>query len=140
TSVGTSVTITGGIYKIGLGTKIPSLTIENVPAQYANGSVCGATITGPMLVQSNGASVQMGSSAPLVCAPNAIGSTLTVTSNTGSTLMFGNSVGGNMQVQGNTGPVDVVGNTVKSTLSCQNNPALIMGSGNTAKTKQGQCS
>jgi YVTN family beta-propeller protein len=144
TTVDFAVSITGGTYNLSLGTTVKGeVTIQYVASKYPNGSICGTTLSGGLLVENNAAGIQIGSASSSVCPPNSVLG-LTVTNNTGSVFIFDNTTtGSSLFVSGNTGPLDVVGNVVKgsgATLTCQNNSALIMSNGNKAKTKQGQCS
>jgi YVTN family beta-propeller protein len=140
-TVGGNVTVNGGAtYWLGPAATIGgNLKVQNIPPGSANNAICGTTVNGNVQLDRNGTAVQMGSTAPLFCAGNAIGTNLEVADNTGSALMFDNSVGGNMSVVDNTGPVDVVGNTVGGNLLRQGNTDLIMGGGNTAPKATGQC-
>jgi YVTN family beta-propeller protein len=141
-TVGGNVTVNdGGTYWLGPAATIGgNLKIQNIPPGSANNSICGAMVNGNTQFDNNGTAVQVGSTAPLFCAGNAIANNLEVVGNSSSALIFDNSVGGNMSVVDNTGPIDVVGNTVGGNLLCQGNTDLIMGGGNMASKITGQCS
>ena len=132
----------GGTFTIGPAATIGvNLTIENIPPGSASNSVCGSTVLGNLTFYNNGTAVQIGSNAPLTCAGNEIGGSLTALDDTNSVLIFDNSVGVNATVNNNTGPVDVVGNKVSNNLQCLSNSMLIMGGSNTAGGRiTGQCS
>jgi hypothetical protein len=139
-TIGGNLAISGGTYALGpVATIEGNLKIQNIPPGSAENSICGTTVDGNVQFDSNGTAVQMGSTAPLFCAGNTIGTNFEVLDNSGSALIFDNSVGGNMSVVDNTGPVDVVSNNVGGNLLCQGNTDLIMGGGNTASKITGQC-
>jgi hypothetical protein len=131
--------ISSGTFTLATATIGGNLQIEGIPPSSASNSICGTAIDKNLAFDDNGAAVQIGSNAPLVCPGNTIGGNFEADSNTSSVLLFANSVTGNMSVDNNTGPLDVVSNNVGGTLQCLNNSNLIMGGGNTAKKKQGQC-
>ncbi|HEY2466539.1 MAG TPA: MBG domain-containing protein [Terracidiphilus sp.] len=158
-SIGGGVTITsGGAFSIGPSTTIHgNLTIESLPKSTVANQVCGSTITGSLVYQSNGAPVLIGSGTSS-CAGNSISSSLQVSSNSasvtmngnkvtgsiqvqsnpGATTMNGNTVGVSLQDQSNTGATQVFNNIIKNALQCQSNTS-ITGGGNTAASKSGQC-
>ena len=158
-TIGSGVTInSGGAFTIGPSTTIKgSLTIQSLPKSTTANQVCGSTITGNLVYQSNGAPVLIGSGTSS-CATNVIGGSLQVTSNSAAITMYGDKVSGSIQVQSNPGPTTINGNTVgvsvqvqsntgatqvftnviSNALQCQSNSS-ITGGGNKAATKQGQC-
>ena len=139
-AVGGSVTVDGGGVTLGPAATVGGdVLISNLPAGLTDNSVCGTTVQGTLQVDGNAAPVQIGSSAPLVCAGNKIGGDLIVAGNSAKTLLFDNQVKAALRADNNTGPLDVVGNTVGATLQCQNNTMLIMGGNNKATQKTGQC-
>jgi YVTN family beta-propeller protein len=139
-AVGGSVTVEGGSFTIGPGATVSGdVVVENLPAGGDGNSICGSTVEGSLRIDGNASTVQIGSSAPLVCPGNAIGGDVVVDGNSASALVFANQVAGALQADNNTGPLDVVGNTVGGTLQCQNNTTLIMGGLNGAAQKTGQC-
>jgi hypothetical protein len=86
----------------------------------------------------NAAAVEIGSTAPLICAGNKDWQShrhpqhqLGVDSAIRSTTV--------RPLNNNTRPLDFVGNTVSNNLQCLNNKMLMMGGGNTAAITQGQC-
>ncbi len=158
-SIASGVTInSGGTFIIGPSTTINgSLVIQSLPRSTASNQVCGSTIAGSLVVQSDGAPILIGSGTPS-CAGNTIKSSLQVAGNSAAVTMYGNkvtgslqvqsnpgatiidanSVGVSVQVQSNVGATQVFNNIIKSALQCQSNTS-ITGGGNTAATKQGQC-
>jgi YVTN family beta-propeller protein len=140
-SVGVNLTVNGGgTFTLGPGATIGNnLTIANIPPGTASNSVCGTMVFNNLTFSNNGTAVQIGSNAPLTCAGNEIGGSLSAVDDTNSVLIFDNSVGVNTTVNNNTGPLDVVGNTVGNNLLCVGNSMLMMRSGNTARQKIGQC-
>jgi hypothetical protein len=139
-AVGGSITVGGGGFTIGPAATVGGdVLVSNLSAGSTDDSVCGTTIQGSLQVDGNAAAVQIGSSAPLVCAGNKIGGDLVVDGNSAKTLLFENQIKGALRAGNNSGPLDVVGNTVGTTLHCQNNTMLIMGGNNTARQKIGQC-
>jgi hypothetical protein len=107
----------GGSVSIGPSTVINgNVQLQNLPAG-SQDFVCGATVNGNLQVQSDGASVEVGSTSPS-CPGNVVRGNLQFTSNTGSIQVFSNTVGNNLQCSAN---------------------ASITGGGNTAAKKQGQC-
>jgi hypothetical protein len=159
TTIGSSVTITGvGTFNIGPSTTIKgNLTISNLSRSAATNQVCGSTITGSLVAQSDATALLIGSGTPS-CSGNTISGSLQVSSNSAAITMNGNKVTGSVQVQSNSGPtvidankvgvsVQVQSNTgaaqvftnlITNALQCQSNSS-ITGGGNTAATKQGQC-
>jgi YVTN family beta-propeller protein len=139
-TVGGSVTVDGGGFTLGPAAMVGGdLLVSNLPAGITENSVCGTTVQGTLQVDGNAAPVQIGSSAPMVCAGNKIGGDLVVDGNSAPAQVFDNQVKGQLQADNNTGLLDVVGNTVGTTLKCQNNTMLIMGDNNTARQTTGQC-
>ena len=162
-TVGSSVTIqSGGTFNFGpnggTATTIKgNLTVQSLPRSTTVNQVCGSTITGNVVYQSNGAPAVIGAGTPS-CALNTIGGSLQVSSNTAAVTMNGDKVAGSIQVQSNSGTTTINGNTVGvsvqdqsntgatqvfsniigNALQCQSNSA-ITGSGNKAAVKQGQC-
>ena len=157
--IGSSVTITsGGNFTIGPSTTINgNLTIQSLPKSTTANQVCGSTVTGNLVYQSDGAPVLIGSgtsscagniikgslqvasnSAAVTLYGNNVTGSIQVQSNPGATIINGNSVGVSVQVQSNTGATQVFTNIVTNALQCQSNSA-ITGGGNRAAVKQGQC-
>ena len=142
-TVGGNLTVNGGgTFTLGPAATVGvNLTIENLPPGSASNSVCSSTVLGNLTFYNNGTAVQIGSNAPLTCAGNEIGGSLTALDDTNSVLIFDNSVGINATINNNAGPVDVVGNKVSNNLQCLRNSMLMMGGGNTAGGRiTGQCS
>ncbi|MGA8090545.1 MAG: MBG domain-containing protein [Terracidiphilus sp.] len=158
-TVGSSVTITtGGAFTIGPSTTIKgSLTIQSLTKSTATNQVCGATISGSLVVQTSSAAVLIGSGtpscagnivkgslqvasnpAPVTMDGNKVSGSVQVQSNSGATTIDGNTVGVSMQVQSNRGATQIFTNVIANALQCQSNSS-ITGGGNTAPTKQGQC-
>jgi YVTN family beta-propeller protein len=139
-AVGGSVTVDGGTVTIGPAATVDGdVLISNLAMGDTRNSVCGTMVRGSLQADGNAAAVQIGSTAPLVCAGNKIGGDFEVDGNSAAALVFDNRVTGALQADNNTGLLDVVGNTVGTTLQCQNNTMLVMGGMNTAGQKQGQC-
>lgn len=115
-----------------------NLEIHNLPASAAQNEVCGANVTGSVQFHDNAASVQIGSTNPLLCAGNTISGDLDVHNNSASTKLDFNIVGGSLTDHNNFGPTQVIGNTVKSVLDCHQDVS-ITGNTNVAGQKQGQC-
>jgi len=157
--IGSSVTITsGGNFTIGPSTTINgNLTIQSLPKSTTANQVCGSTVTGSLVYQSDGAPVLIGSgttscagniikgnlqvasnSAAVTLYGNNVTGSIQVQSNPGATTINGNSVGVSVQVQSNTGATQVFTNIITNALQCQSN-SLITGGGNRAAVKQGQC-
>ena len=158
-TVGSSLTInSGGMFTIGPSTTINgNFTVESLPASTTANQLCGSTITGSVIYQSDAAPVLIGSGTPS-CAGNVIKGSLQVASNSAAVTMEGNKVTGSIQVQSNPGATTIDGNTVgvslqdqsntgatqvfnniiTNALQCQSNSS-ITGGGNTAASKSGQC-
>jgi hypothetical protein len=158
-TIGSNATIqTGGTFNIGPSTTIKgNLTMQSLPVSTTVNQVCGSTITGSVVYQSNGAPVVIGSgssscalnsiggslqassnSAPVTMNGNKISGSIQVQSNPGATQINGNTVGVSVQNQSNTGATQVFNNTIVNALQCQSNSS-ITGGGNKAAVKQGQC-
>jgi len=159
-TIGSSVTIQGGgAFTIGPSTTIKgNLTIQSLPKTTAANQVCGSTMTGSLVYQSNGAPILIGNgttscagniikgslqvasnSAAVTMYGNNVTGSIQVQSNPGATMINGNTVGTSVQVQSNTGAAQVFTNTIVNALQCQSNSS-ITGGGNKAAVKQGQCS
>jgi len=158
-TIGSSVTInSGGTFNIGPSTTIKgNLTIQSLPKGTAVNQVCGSTISGSLVYQSNGVVLAIGNGT-VSCGMNTIGGSLQVSSNSAAITMIGNKISGSIQVQSNpgattingntvgasvqdqsnTGATQIFNNTIANALQCQSNTA-ITGGGNKAAVKQGQC-
>jgi sugar lactone lactonase YvrE len=137
-TVGSGMTISGGTFTIGPSATIKgNVTIQSMPKSSATNQVCGSTITGNLVFQSNGAAVLIGSSTPS-CAGNNVKGNLQIQSNSAATTIDRNTVGGNLQDLSNAGATQVFNNAITSSLQCQSNSS-ITGGGNTAASKSGQC-
>ncbi len=148
----------GGTFSVDASHIGGNLEIQNIPAGSSQNQVCGTTVNGNVLFQSNGTGVVIGSlpsclgntvggnlqvmnnSAATQIDNNTVTGNIQVTSNSAATQVDGNKVTGDLQVMSNTASTAVFSNTVKATLQCNgNNSSLITGGGNTAASKQGQC-
>ena len=71
-SVGGNLTVNGGgTFTLGPAATVGgNLTIQNIPSGSASNSVCGTTVYGNILLKNDGTAVQIGSTAPLICAGN----------------------------------------------------------------------
>lgn len=162
-TVGSSVVIqSGGMFNFvpngATATVIKgNLTVQSLPKSTVVNQVCGSTITGSLVYQSNGAAAVIGSGTSS-CGLNSIGGSLQVSSNSaavtmngdkvsgsiqvqsnaGATTINGNTVGVSVQDQSNTGATQIFNNTIVNALQCSSN-AAITGGGNKAAVKQGQC-
>ena len=164
-TIGSGVTINGGgTFNIGPSSTTATtikgnLTIQSLPKSTTADQVCGTTVTGSLVVQSDGTPILIGNSGSPSCAGNTIKGSLQVASNSASITMDGNSVTGSIQVQSNsgatiidankvgvslqdesnTGATQIFNNIITNALQCQSNSS-ITGGGNTAASKSGQCS
>jgi hypothetical protein len=135
-TIGGNVQIQGGSFSIGPATIKGNLQITNVLTGSAPGVVCGASVNGDLVFQSNGIPGQIG---PASCSGNTIAGNLQITGNTAPMQIYKNAVGGNLQVLNNTRSAQVFQNTVQNLLQCSGNSAPFTGARNTAASKQGQC-
>ncbi len=157
-TVGSSLVIqSGGAFAFTQSTIKGNLTVQSIPKSSTVNQVCGSTITGSVVYQSNSAPLIIGSGTTS-CAMNSIGGSLSVSSNPapvtmngdkvsgsiqvqsngGATTINGNSVGVSIQDQSNTGATQIFNNTIVNALQCQSN-SVITGGNNKAAVKQGQC-
>jgi hypothetical protein len=122
----TKATVTGNLtiqgsssFSIGQGTSITgNLTISQVASGSTASEICGVTIGGNLIIDSNAIPMMVGSPVD---------------------FCWSNVIGQNATIQNNTAEVTVNDNDVKKNLSCTGN-AHITGSTNTAAKKLGQCS
>ena len=136
--IGNGITVSGGTFTIGPSTTVTgSVTIQSMPTSANTNQVCGTTITGNLVFQSNATAVLIGSSAPS-CAGNNVNGNLQVQSNSAATVIDRNTVGANLQDVSNSGATQVFSNIITKALQCSSNSS-ITGGGNTAASKSGQC-
>ena len=104
-AIGSNVTIiSGGAFTIGPSTTIKgNLTIQSLPKSTTANQVCGSTITGSLVYQSDGAPILIGSGTPS-CAGNIIKGSLQVASNSAAVTMYGNSVTGSIRCRATREP------------------------------------
>jgi Legume lectin domain len=137
-AVGGNIVVTGGSFSIGPPVTINgNFTMQSTPKSAVQNQVCGAAISGSLVVQLNGSPVLLGSGTS-ACPGNTISGNLSVSSNLSPTSIYSNIVGGSLVDVGNVQPTQVFSNQIKGLLSCSANSA-ITGGGNTATKKQGQC-
>jgi hypothetical protein len=158
-TIGSNIVInSGGAFNISASTIIKgNLTIQSLPKSTSSNQVCGSTIAGSLVLQSNGTAVVIGDGTP-ACTRNTINGSLQVSNNSAAVTMYGNKVIGSVQVQGdlgastinantvgvsvqvqsNAGATQVFNNVIANALQCQSN-TTITGAGNKAAVKQGQC-
>jgi hypothetical protein len=136
--VGGSIVVTGGSFSIG-----PPVTISGNVAMLATprsallSQLCGASISGNLVVELNGSPVLLGSGTS-ACPGNTISGNVSVSGNLSSTSIYNNTVGGSLIDVANLQSTQVFSNHIKGLLSCSANSA-ITGGANTATKKQGQC-
>ncbi len=137
-AVGGNISVTGGTFSIGPPVTIKgNFTMLATPKSALQNQLCGAAISGNLVVESNGSPVLLGSGTS-ACPGNTVSGNVSVSCNRAPTSIYNNTVGGSLLDVGNLQLTQVFSNHIKGLLSCSAN-STITGGGNTATKKQGQC-
>lgn len=146
--VGGNVLVSGaGGFDLGPGATISgNLQIQNVPAGQSPDLVCGMTVKGNLILQSDASPVVVGNNPvginPPTCQGNTVSGNLQANNNSGGLSIDDNKVAGNLTANSNTHiAIDVSGNTISGNLSCLSNTPLPMhvAKNMVAGHAQGQC-
>lgn len=142
------VTIGTGAQVVIVSSRFNSSITSSRAASFA---LCGSTVTGGVSVSGTTGFVLIGDPGDDVCAANTLGSSVTLSNNTGGVEIAGNTrIGGNVSLTGNSGagpfPEDfepeVEGNTIVGSLYCASNSPGVKNDGSTNNAggaKTGQC-
>lgn len=143
--VGGSLGIVGdSTFSIGPSTSINGdflAVLDSAPRSNASpppSQVCGANVSGSLLLEGVSVPVQIGAALQTSCLGNVIAGDLDVDFSSASFSIFGNTIGDNLQIDDNSGAIQVFNNSVKRDLDCEHDSSITGGT-NQAQKKQGQC-